>query len=418
MSRTLPPLSVLSWLWILPALWIGVMFGSYALFYPGGRSAVMEARLGAGILLCAVLWWGLKATGRPATQLLGWQISREVWPLTLLVVVIGLVPLGPQLLAGDFASQLQPALIEETLFRGFVFGVLAAVTGPTRALWWSALMFGALHLFEGIGVALGASVAGLFLLGTARLATGNIVAPLMMHAVMNAGHTATALLIWTVAVVGSGLVQARQRHANVFSSDPFLHQGERLAQRLGHSWLAWPLAFEVQLWKWRTAPPQVGEVLRNPAQSPLPGMLAALIALLVLEGFAVHFMVRGMGDANAAYLISALEIYSICWIAAFRRQVQQRPTVLLSDRLLVRTGLLWTAEVPRHLLATVEQVTAQTKEAKHLSPLESANLRLTLRSPIVCRSVWGIAVATQAISCRVDAPERVIAWAAEAPTDL
>ena len=415
MSRTPPPLSVLPWLWMLPALWIGVMFGTYALFHSGGRSPVMEARLGAGLVLCGILWWGLRAAGRPATHLLGWQISRDAWPLTILVVAIGVIALWPQLLAGDLASQLQPALIEETLFRGFVFGILAAAAGPTRALWWSALMFGALHLFEGIGVALGASAAGLFFLGTARLATGNIVAPLMMHAVMNAGHTTTALLIWTVAVLGSGLIQARRRHASVFSSDPFLRQGERLEQRLGHPWLAWPLAFEAQQWRWRLSPPTAGEVLTNPAQSPLPGMLAALIALLVLEGLAVHFMVRGMGDARAAYLISALELYSICWIAAFRRQIQQRPTLLLPDRLLVRTGLLWTADVPRHLVATVEQVTTSTKEARHLSPVERANIRLTLRSPIVCRSVWGWGVSTQIITFHVHVPERVIAWAAEGP---
>lgn len=412
MSRTPPVFLTLRWLWALPVLWIGTMFATYALFQSGGRTSVMEMRLLLGLLLCLGLWVALRQARLPATQLMGWQITREMRPVTVAVLIMGVVILAPLLSVGDLPVSLQPALVEETLFRGFIFGVLAATIGPARALWWSAVMFGGIHLFEGFGTVLGTVIAGVFLLGTARLATGNVVAAVVMHAVMNASQTNAALLVWLVAVLGSGLTLARHMDRGPIQvQELFLRRGERLRRILGHDWLAWPTAFEWQLWTLRRPVHEEGQPLTEPFKTSLPGMLQALMALLILEGIAVHFMVRGVGDPRAAYLISAVELYAVVWVYAFYRQVLLRPTVLYQDRLIVRTGLLWTAEIPQSLIAAAEQVDGTPMTGRHLSPLEKANVRLSLHAPVMCRSLWGWGVPSQEVSFRVQNPEQVTNWA-------
>lgn len=412
----LPPLSLrqLPLLWLLPVLWVALMFASFFGFQDAGRSAVMETRLLLGGLLIAGLWVWLQRSGQPAVRLLGWHVAPRDRVLAAVILGLGLWALWPHLQADSLASRLQPALIEETLFRGFVFGVVAAVAGPWRALWWSAWLFGGIHLYEGLGTAVGSALSALFLLGTARLATGNVVAPVVMHALMNAGRMEMALLVWGVAVVGSGLTQARDAdHRPPAVRDDFLSLGQRLQGRLRHSWLAWPLAFEWRLWSFRRPAAHGGEPVSDPDRSPLPGLLGALMALLVLEGLAVHFMVRELGDGRAALAIGAVEVLALLWVYALRRQVGVRPSLLYPDRLLIRSGLLWTAEVPRRCVAAAEVLPsgARGMTGRHLSPLERPNVRLRLTEPVVCRSLWGWPVTAREVTFRVQEPERIQWWA-------
>lgn len=414
------PLSLrqLPLLWLLPVVWVALMFASFFSFQDAGRGAVMEVRLLLGLLLIAGLWGWLWRSGQPATRLLGWSVAPRDRPLAAVILGLGLWALWPDLQQHSLASRLQPALIEETLFRGFIFGVVAAVAGSWRALWWSAWLFGAIHLYEGLGTAVGSALGALALLGTARLATGNVVAPVVMHALMNAGRMELALLVWGVAIAGSGLTQARAADDQAPAvRDDFLSLGQRLQGRLGHSWLAWPLAFEGRLWSFRRPATDGGEPVSDPDRSPWPGLLGALMTLLVLEGLAVHFLVRELGDTRVALAISAVEVLALLWVVALRHQVKARPSVLYPDRLLIRSGLLWTAEIPRSGVTETEVLPAGARgvTGRHLSPLERPNVRLRLSEPVVCRSLWGWPVIAREVTFRVGEPERIWRWARGEP---
>ena len=89
---------------------------------------------------------------------------------------------GGELLWAAFALAVAPALAEETLFRGLLRGRFAARLGAARGLLLSSLLFGAIHLDFGQGLA--ALVLGLYL-GTLTLRTGSIHAAVLCHGVNN-----------------------------------------------------------------------------------------------------------------------------------------------------------------------------------------------------------------------------------------
>jgi membrane protease YdiL (CAAX protease family) len=81
---------------------------------------------------------------------------------------------------------------EELLFRGILLGWLTEWMTPRTAVIWSAIVFGLGHLYYGLGALL-ITFFGL-VLGWARLRTGGLRAPIVLHALLN-GTTAAALLL-------------------------------------------------------------------------------------------------------------------------------------------------------------------------------------------------------------------------------
>ncbi len=78
-------------------------------------------------------------------------------------------------------------ICEESLFRGFLLHylhVFPTSLNVTLALLLSSLIFGLQHLYQGIGGAAATVVAG-FLFGLMFLLTGNLLLPMLFHAVMD-----------------------------------------------------------------------------------------------------------------------------------------------------------------------------------------------------------------------------------------
>ena len=77
----------------------------------------------------------------------------------------------------------QPALIEELFFRYLAFGSLRAVMGGHAVVWVTAVMFASAH----IGVVLSLPVLFVLglLLGYARLASGGMLLPVVLHFLHN-----------------------------------------------------------------------------------------------------------------------------------------------------------------------------------------------------------------------------------------
>jgi membrane protease YdiL (CAAX protease family) len=73
---------------------------------------------------------------------------------------------------------LQPAIIEELFFRYIAFGVLYRVTGLHSAVWVTAVMFAAVHLYNPLGMPYLFVVGVVF--GYAR-AWGGLALPMGMH---------------------------------------------------------------------------------------------------------------------------------------------------------------------------------------------------------------------------------------------
>ena len=117
------------------------------------------------------------------------SVPRPQDPIGLLASG-GLSPAGLALLAVDVV--LLAPIAEEMLFRGYLLPRLAARMGPQPALLATALLFAALHTHYGLQ-ALVLVVHGV-VLGWARLRTGRLAAPVLLHMAVNGLALGASLL--------------------------------------------------------------------------------------------------------------------------------------------------------------------------------------------------------------------------------
>jgi hypothetical protein len=98
-----------------------------------------------------------------------------------------------------FAITLGP-LMEELFFRGFLYPVLARRMGVVWGIFFTALPFGLIHMFQ-YGYAWGV-VLLIFLMGVVctavRAATGSVASSFLVHV----GYNATEMLLFAIATDG------------------------------------------------------------------------------------------------------------------------------------------------------------------------------------------------------------------------
>ena len=180
-----------------------LLVGLPALLMRRGRSArTGTMRLNIGLLLCAaVLGLAMRALATPLTQLWGNFISA---PDSQIAAADG---------AGEWCLQLLalavlPAVLEEALFRGVVLQTLLDSGSRFGAWLLTTLLFSLLH---GNLAALPAHLLFGGALTLAEMRTGNLLVPMVMHAVYNAsalfwrGMSSWWLIFCGAAVLALGI---------------------------------------------------------------------------------------------------------------------------------------------------------------------------------------------------------------------
>jgi membrane protease YdiL (CAAX protease family) len=125
----------------------------------------------AWVSLLAAL--GHTASVQPALELYMEAWTGEDW------VGIGLIVVGAVIVA---------PVVEELLFRGFIFGLLRAKVGPARGLALASAIFALFHVYP--EVVLPIFLVG-FVLNLIYLRTGSLVYPILFHMLFNGGT-----LVW------------------------------------------------------------------------------------------------------------------------------------------------------------------------------------------------------------------------------
>jgi len=174
-----------------------LLIGLPALLMRRGRSArTGTMRLSIGLLLCAaVLGLAMRALATPLTQLWGNFLSA---PERQIAAADS---------AGEWCLQL-PAALEEALFRGVVLQTLLDSGSRFGAWLLTTLFFSLLH---GNLAALPAHLLFGGALTLAEMRTGNLLVPMVMHAVYNAsalfwrGMSAGWLIFCGAAVLALGI---------------------------------------------------------------------------------------------------------------------------------------------------------------------------------------------------------------------
>lgn len=106
---------------------------------------------------------------------------------------------------------------------------------------------------------------------------------------------------------------------------------------------------------WFHAPRSYAEAGRTFSYGRHDGALyAAILGVGVVELGAVHLLV-GLWSHGAAWALTALSAYGLLWIAGDWRASRLRPLAVLPDRVVLRSGLRWTAEIPRTRIRGVVQ---------------------------------------------------------------
>ncbi len=98
---------------------------------------------------------------------------------------------------------------------------------------------------------------------------------------------------------------------------------------------------------WRREPsvPRGGEPVSSIRGADRMWLLAALIALILAETLAFHLWVQRW-SVTLAWTISLLDLYAIVWLIGDHFALCLRPHLLFSDRLVLRSGLRMTVQIP------------------------------------------------------------------------
>jgi hypothetical protein len=131
----------------------------------------------------------------------------------------------------------------------------------------------------------------------------------------------------------------------------------------------------------------------------------------------MHLVVRLWSD-TVAWLLSALGVYAVLWMAADYQAVRLRPVVATHDALLVRVGLRWSVSIP---YTQIEQVQPRGKESLskrtpgylHAALLTDPKMVLVLRGTVRARGPYGIEKEVRRVGLAVDEADRLRAVLAE-----
>ena len=144
----------------------------------------------------------------------------------------------------------------------------------------------------------------------------------------------------------------------------------------------------------------------------LTGILLLGFIATPAEGLVLHVLLRGW-SLVAAWIGTALHIYSLVWLVALYQAARLRPLVLSDGMLLVRWSLLWTAQVPLAQIASSEVLKARP-EVREKGVLDMARLadkavRVRLSEPITVHGPLGIRRETSAFLLGCERPEKLVA---------
>ena len=159
---------------------------------PGLLGALLAG--GAGLVATAPLlllfWWGLRSRYPPAVG-----IRRTLDTLAFLL-------LGQWSIAQLVGISILAGICEEILFRAVIQGGLVEPVGTLAALLLASIAFGLAHLIT-LAYAITAALIGLYL-GGLWILTGNLLAPVVAHAVYDAVALIYLVRVHWPARLGTG----------------------------------------------------------------------------------------------------------------------------------------------------------------------------------------------------------------------
>lgn len=161
---------------------------------------------------------------------------------------------------------------------------------------------------------------------------------------------------------------------------------------------------------WRRAPhvPAGARAFTYHRKSGLVALHSAVIAACIVELFLVHLVVHAF-SARAAWALSAMSAIGVVWLVGLARAIVLRPVLVTAGGIAVRSGALWTLDVPFDALERVEtgRVAAPPRRAPGLLRVGGngrPSALLVLREAIMARGPYGRTKAVTTVALALDEP--------------
>lgn len=154
-------------------------------------------------------------------------------------------------------------------------------------------------------------------------------------------------------------------------------------------------------------PRQASNTFSYHKKSSASAILLLLIIMVGVETFAIHILVAKWSH-TAAWILSAISIYTGFQLLGFARSLRQRPVVLEQDKLLLRYGILSQAELDLSNIASVELFRKPIEKGDgilKLSPLgelDAHNLLIKLHEPVRVQGLYGMKKTASQIALYID----------------
>jgi hypothetical protein len=160
------------------------------------------------------------------------------------------------------------------------------------------------------------------------------------------------------------------------------------------------------LLSWRRRPGADGEArFTSHRTTDYAAVLWAFVGLILLEAFVIHIIVARWSDP-AAWAVTAASLGAL-WLVGDFQAVRLNPIGVEGDRIRLRVGLRWQADIPLDAIAAVERPGAEPRDAPgylKATVFGDASLRLVVERPVVVRGPFGIECRCREMGISVDDP--------------
>lgn len=131
-----------------------------------------------------------------------------------------------------------------------------------------------------------------------------------------------------------------------------------------------------------------------------PAVLGAIVMAIVAETAGAHFLLR-LWTPIAAWVSTALGVYTIVWLVRDFRTARDHPTRVTDESLVVDVGLRWHAVVPWSLVAAVS-AQKPPEGGRRMTLFGAPDFWLELREPIEVTGPFGARVSARFLGIGAD----------------
>lgn len=134
--------------------------------------------------------------------------------------------------------------------------------------------------------------------------------------------------------------------------------------------------------------------------------LAGLMMVMVVELVGAHIALHVWVSPTLAWIVSIVTAYTAFWLIGDFQAFRLRPIVVEDDRIRLRFGMRWEADIPLSAVRSCERAGTDDGADLKMTTLNQPTILLELSEPVRVIGLYGLAKEASRILVAVDDPER------------